>query len=112
MLLKKILLAVLLFVCSFSYSQLTKIQSTSRMLKTATSLLEAQQFEAAEEYFKKGLQNAIASNDFYNQALAHEGLGNLYSKSDQKELAVSSYRQAIKLYAKEEREEVRRKDSP
>lgn len=73
--LKKILLAALLFVCSFSYSQLTKTQSTSRMLKTATSLLEAQQFEAAEEYFKKGLQNAKAGNDFYNQALAYEGLG-------------------------------------
>ena len=98
MLLKKILLAALLFVCSFSYSQLTKTQSTSRILKTATSLLEAQQFEAAEEYFKKGLQNAKAGNDFYNQALAYEGLGNLYSKSDQKELAVSSYKQAIKLY--------------
>lgn len=98
MLLKRMLPVLLLFACSVAQAQLTKGQSTSRMLKTATSLLEAQQFEAAEEYFKKGLQNARASKDLYNQALAYEGMGNLYSKSDQQVLAVSYYSQAIKLY--------------
>jgi hypothetical protein len=99
MLLKKIFLFAFLFSCSIANAQpATKAQSTARTLKTATSLLEAQQFEAAEEYFKKGLQAAKTSNDIYNQALAYEGLGNLYSKSDQPKLAVGSYQQAIKLY--------------
>ena len=99
MLLKKILLFAFLFSFSIAHAQQsTTAQSTARTLKTATSLLEAQQFEAAEEYFKKGLQAAKTSNDVYNQALAHEGLGNLYSKSDQPKLAVPSYQQAIKLY--------------
>ncbi len=105
MLLRKSLLVVLLFSYSLVQAQAptkaqvaTKAQSTSRTLKTATSLLEAQQLDAAEEYFKKGLQAAKTSNDVYNQALAYEGLGNLYSKSDQQKLAISHYQQAIKLY--------------
>ncbi len=99
MLFKKLLFVVLLFSYSFAQGQSpTKAQSTSRTLKTATSLLEAQQLDAAEEYFKKGLLSAKATNDVYNQALAYEGLGNLYSKSDQPRLAITSYQQAIKLY--------------
>lgn len=99
MLFRKFLFVILLFSwCSTQAQAPTKSQSTARTLKTATSLLEAQQFEAAEEYFKKGLQAARTSNDVYNQAQAYEGLGNLYSKSDQPKLAISSYQQAIKLY--------------
>ena len=98
MLSKKLLFVFLLFCGTVSYAQTIKDQSTFRMLKTATSLMEAQQFEAAEEYFKKGLQKARADNDVYCQAFANEGLGNLYTKSDQPENAIASYRIAIRLY--------------
>jgi tetratricopeptide (TPR) repeat protein len=99
MLFRKFLFVIFLFSWTCTQAQApTKAQSTARTLKTATSLLEAQQFDAAEEYFKKGLLAAKTSNDVYNQALAYEGLGNLYSKSDQPKLAISSYQQAIKLY--------------
>ncbi len=95
---KKILFVLFLFCSSFSNAQSIKSQATFRMLKTATSLLEAQQFEAAEEYFKKGLEKAKANSDFYCQAFAYEGLGNLYTKSDQPENAIVSYRNAVRLY--------------
>ncbi|MEO6490148.1 MAG: tetratricopeptide repeat protein [Ferruginibacter sp.] len=95
---KNLLTVLLLFACSFAKAQTIKNQSTFRMLKTATSLMEAQQFEAAEEYFKKGLANARTDNDVYCQAFAQEGLGNLYTKTDQTELAITAYRQAVKLY--------------
>ncbi len=98
MLLKKSLFVLLFFCASISHAQSIKNQSTFRMLKTATSLMEAQQFVAAEEYFKKGLQKARADNDVYCQAFANEGLGNLYTKSDQPENAIASYRIAIRLY--------------
>ena len=68
------------------------------MLKTATSLMEAQQFDAAEEYFKKGLSKAKANFDTYCQAFANEGLGNLYTKLEQPELAISHYTTAVRLY--------------
>ncbi|MBL7743164.1 MAG: tetratricopeptide repeat protein [Chitinophagaceae bacterium] len=73
-------------------------QPTYRILKTATTLMEAQQYEAAEEYFNKALQNAKASKNNYHLAQAYEGLGNLYSKTKQQTLAVESYDKAIKLY--------------
>lgn len=89
---------VLVFVCNTVVAQQTRNQPTSRILKTANTLLEAQQSEAAEEYFNKALQNAKASKNSYHQAQAYEGLGNLYSKTKQKPLAVDSYEKAIKLY--------------
>lgn len=95
---KKLMFFLLLFFGSITQAQTIKNQSTFRMLKTATSLMEALQFEAAEEYFKKGLQKAKADNDLYCQAFANEGLGNLYTKSDQPENAIASYRVAIRLY--------------
>lgn len=99
MFLRKSIVIILLFSFSIAEAQTpTKNQSTSRTIKTATSLLEAQQFDAAEEYFKKGLTAAKSTNDTYHQALAYEGLGNLYSKSDQSKLAIPAYQQAIKLY--------------
>ena len=98
MLLKKSLFVFLLFCGSLVHAQAIKNQSTFRMLKTATSLMEAQQFEAAEEFFKKGLQKARADDDIYCQAYANEGLGNLYTKSDQPESAIASYKIAIRLY--------------
>ncbi len=79
-------------------AQISKSQATSRMLKTANTLLEAQQFEAAEEYFKKGLSKATANKDYYSLALANEGLGNLYNKIDQADLAIRHYTAAVKLY--------------
>lgn len=98
MFIKKLLLVFLLFCAVNVHAQDIKSQVTFRMLKTATSLLEAQQFEAAEEYFKKGLEKARSNNDTYCQAFANEGLGNLYTKTDQPEKAIASYRQAVKLY--------------
>ena len=98
MLLKKFLPVILLFVVCSAAAQPIKTQPTSRILKTATSLLEAQQFEAAEEYFTKALQNAIATKSSYYQAQAYEGLGNLYSKTSQQARAVEAYQKSIKLY--------------
>lgn len=98
MLIKRSLLLIFILITTASQAQNIKSQVTFRMLKTATSLLEAQQFAAAEEYFKKGLERAKQSSDFYCQAFAHEGLGNLYTKTDQPEMAIASYRTAIRLY--------------
>ncbi len=98
MLLKKMFLLCFIFGSTLVYGQKIKSQATFRLLKTATSLLEAQQFEAAEEYYKKGLENAIQYQDYYCQAFANEGLGNYYSKTDQVELAITHYKKAIVLY--------------
>jgi hypothetical protein len=96
---RKLLPALLLvFACSNIVAQPTKNQPTYRILKTANTLLEAQQFEAAEEYFNKALQNAKVAKNNYHIAQAYEGLGNLYSKTKQQALAVDSYDKAIKLY--------------
>ena len=98
MLLKRIFLACLLFINISVIAQNIKSQSTFRILKTASSLMEAQQFEAAQEYFKNGLQKAIQYKDYYCQAVANEGLGNYYSKTDQPEAAISCYKKSIALY--------------
>ena len=98
MLRKNFLLAVLLFMGTIAAAQTIRSQSTFRMLKTATSLMEAQQFDAAEEYFKKGLSRAKANYDMYCQAFASEGLGNLYTKLEQPQLAIEYYKTAIRLY--------------
>lgn len=97
MLIKKIVglfIAILIIHCAFAQTKMP----TSRLLKTATSLLEAQQYDAAEEYFKKSLQQAKAGNEPYNLAQAHEGLGNLYSKTNQNKLAIEYYEKAAKMY--------------
>ncbi len=95
---KKSFFVFLLLCSAVGNAQNIKSQATFRILKTATSLLEAQQFEAAEQYFKKGLGKAKLNSDYYCQAFAYEGLGNLYTKSDQQDNAISSYRNAIRLY--------------
>lgn len=68
------------------------------ILKTANTLLQAQQFEAAEEYFNKALANAKASRNSYHQAQAWEGLANLYTKTKQQTLALVAFQNSIKLY--------------
>src|SRR5262245_60142794 len=98
MLRKTILIACLFFVYHIAEAQNIKSQATFRMLKTATTLMEAQQFEASEEFFKKGLEKAKSNYDAYCQAFAHEGLGNLYSKMDRSELAISNYKSAVRIY--------------
>jgi len=98
MLLKKMFLVCLILMSTVTYAQKIKSQATFRLLKTATSLLEAQQFEAAEEYFTKGLENAVLYKDLYCQAFANEGLGNYYVKTEQTEKAIESYKKAIALY--------------
>ncbi|RYY70983.1 MAG: tetratricopeptide repeat protein [Chitinophagaceae bacterium] len=99
MLFRKILpLLFLVFVGTVSFAQTTKGLPTSRILKTATSLMEAQQYEAAEEYFKKAMVQAKAGNEPYNLAQAHEGLGTLYSRTNQSTLSIEYYQKAIKMY--------------
>lgn len=100
MLLRKLLPAFVLFLVCSAGAQSIKNQplSTARLIKTANSLLEAQQFEAAEKYFNKALQNAIVAKNSYHQAQAYEGLGNLYNKTSQQARAVVSYQKSIKLY--------------
>lgn len=95
---KKLLFVCLFFVATTANAQKIKSQATFRILKTATSLLEAQQFEAAEEYYKNGLQKAIQYDDYYCQAFANEGLGNYYAKTEQPEMAIKFYKKAIILY--------------
>ena len=96
---RKLLPVFLLLLVSFCVkAQQPKNQSTAMILKTANTLLEAQQFEAAEEYYNRALQNAKATKNSYHQAQAYEGLGNLYSKTKQQNPAADSYQKAIKLY--------------
>ena len=95
---KQALLLCFLLASTVTYAQKIKNQATFRILKTATTLLEAQQFEAAEEYFNKGLSNATTEKDVYCQAFANEGLGNYYVKTEQPEKAIASYKKAIALY--------------
>ncbi|MFZ1528835.1 MAG: tetratricopeptide repeat protein [Ferruginibacter sp.] len=96
--LKKILASAFLFICLAASAQDLKNQPVSRILKTATSLMEAQQYEAAEQYFKTGLQQAQARKDAYYMAQAYEGLGNLYNKTEQKKAAAEAYEKSLKLY--------------
>ncbi len=98
MLFKKIAFAGILFISITAHAQKIKSQAAFRTLKTAGSLLEAQQFEAAEEYFRKGLQSARQFNDLYCLAFAYEGLGNYFSKTEQADSAVVYYKKAIDLY--------------
>ncbi|MFN8250355.1 MAG: tetratricopeptide repeat protein [Ferruginibacter sp.] len=98
MLFKKLFFSALLFIGVAANAQKIKSQATFRTLKTASSLLEAQQFEAAEEYFRKGLQSAKQFQDLYCQAVACEGLGNYFSKTEQTDSATAYYKKAITLY--------------
>ncbi|MEO7522623.1 MAG: tetratricopeptide repeat protein [Ferruginibacter sp.] len=98
MIFKKFLVVIFLSCGLIANAQQSESQGASRIIKTATSLMEAQQFEAAEEYFNKGLAKAKATYDYFYQAVAHEGLGNLYTKTDQSEKAIASYKRALNLY--------------
>lgn len=98
MLFKKLVVSCVLLVCMDASAQKIKSQLTFRILKTATSLMEAQQFEAAEQYFRNGLQKAIQFQDMYCQAVANEGLGNYFAKTEQPDSAAFYYKKAIKLY--------------
>lgn len=89
---------LLLLVSKYAFSQTPKTQSTAMLLKTASTLLEAQQYETAEDYYNRALMNAKATKNSYQQAQAHEGLGNLYNKTNQSSKAILSYQSAIKLY--------------
>lgn len=95
---KNFLLVILLFISSIVSAQTIRSQAAFRMLQTANSLLEAKQYEAAEEYFNSGLKKAKENRDTYCEAFANEGLGNLYTKIDQPLKAAENYKTAIKLY--------------
>lgn len=89
---------LLLFFAETAGAQRIKNPAAFRMLQTATTLMEVQQLDAAEEYFKKGLKKAVAINDIYSQAYAYQGLGTLYSKQDQTAKAVEHYENSVRLY--------------
>jgi tetratricopeptide (TPR) repeat protein len=95
---RSVLLIAGLFICTLSRAQNIKSQSTFRLLQTANTLVDAQQLDAAEEFFKKGLLRAKSGKDYYCQAYAYQGLGNLYTKQDNTPKAVESYQAAIRLY--------------
>lgn len=98
MYLRKVLLVTLVVISNVVSAQVIKNQTIYRMLQTANTLMEAQQLDAAEEFFKKGLTRARAANDLYCQAYAHQGLGTLYARLEQKDRAVENYKSAITLY--------------
>ncbi|HEX2684118.1 MAG TPA: tetratricopeptide repeat protein [Ferruginibacter sp.] len=98
MLRKIFLFTCMILMVNVVSAQNDKNLSAAKMIKTATTLTEAQQFEAAEEFFKKGLSKAKANYDAYQQAVAYEGLGGLYSKTDRPEMAVVNYRSAVRIY--------------
>ena len=89
-----------LFVITFvnADAQRIKSQAAFKMLQTANSLMEVQQLEAAEDYFKKGLNRAVANNDVYSQAYAYQGLGTLYGKLDQTGKSIENYQRSVSLY--------------
>jgi tetratricopeptide (TPR) repeat protein len=96
----RILLIAFLFIniTVSAQTQIARRQVTARMMQTANALMEAQQLDAAEEFFKRGLARAKSNGDLYNQAAANQGLGNLYTKLDQSQKAIDCYKTAIRLY--------------
>ena len=88
------------FVVDVHAQRHSQSQEVSRLLKTASSLMEAQQYEAAEEYFKKGLEKANTYHDLFSYAAANEGLGNLYTKTDQTSKAIDAYELSLRAYKK------------
>lgn len=98
MLLKKIIPILFLLVFINASAQPINKQTTAQLLKTATTLLQAQQLEAAEEYYNSALSKAIATKNSYHQAQAYEGLGNIYYKTNQQTQAIAAYQKAVKFY--------------
>ena len=94
---RSIIFIASLFICTIANAQKQSIksQATFRMLQTANTLVDAQQLDAAEEFFKKGLSRAKTNQDYYCQAYAYQGLGNLYTKQDNTQKAVENYQAAI-----------------
>ena len=89
---------LLVFSLANASAQKIKSQTAFSFLQTANTLMEAQQLDAAEEFFKKGLEKARTYNDVYCQAYGNQGLGTLYTKLDQQKKAIDCYQLAIKLY--------------
>ena len=57
MVLRKLFPVLFLFVAVNETAQPIKTQTTAQLLKTASTLLQAQQLEAAEEYYNTALTN-------------------------------------------------------
>lgn len=95
---KSLLIVAILLTTIAASGQVIRSQAAFRQLQTATTLLEAKQFDAAQEYYKSGLVKAKQNRDTYCEAYAHEGLGNLFTKIEQSDSAIEHYKAAIKLY--------------
>ncbi len=95
---KLLFAAMLLFLTVCVSAQVIKSPAAFRALQNANTLMEAKQLLAAEDYFKTGLKKAKTYQDKYCEALANEGLGNLYTKMESNDKAVEHYKAAIQLY--------------
>ena len=60
MVLRKLFPVLFLFVAVNATAQPIKTQTTAQLLKTASTLLQAQQLEAAEEYYNTALTKALS----------------------------------------------------
>ena len=67
MVLRKLFPVLFLFVAVNATAQPIKTQTTAQLLKTASTLLQAQQLEAAEEYYNTALTKAIATKNSYSK---------------------------------------------
>lgn len=69
-----------------------------RYAKVGNSLREANQFEQAEYYLKRGLDEARQAKDRYWEAVTQEYLGLLYRDTNRNVEAVRSFNKAVELY--------------
>lgn len=69
-----------------------------RYLKAGNSLREANQFEQAEFYLKRGLEDARQRKAYYWEAVAQEYLGLLYRDTSRNVEAIRAFNKSIELY--------------
>lgn len=94
------LFPLLMLIACYSYpeAQTVKPQSTAVLLKTGNTLLQAQQYDAALDFYNRALRQSKNTHNTYQQAQSWEGLANLYSRTKQQTQALVAYQNAIKLY--------------
>lgn len=94
-------LLALLFFVTFG---LTMVNAQSmpdaylRYIKAGNTLREANQFERAETFLKRGLDEAKAKNQKYWEAVANEYLALLYRDTSRETEAIRSFNKALEIY--------------
>ncbi|MBL7979538.1 MAG: hypothetical protein JNN12_14460 [Bacteroidetes Order II. Incertae sedis bacterium] len=91
-----ILLFVFLIGMLPAYAQLP--DAYLRYLKAGNSLREANQFDQAEYYLKRGLEDARQRKATYWEAVAQEYLGLLYRDTSRNVEAIRAFNKSIELY--------------